>query len=137
MAGEQVREIFAVPGSPLDSRARGTKDLLRRGANLCETAQDIIDILEPMIGFEAPRAPLEYCPASALSIYAPPIRPMPIGQVDHARKQLMALLSQVPTSLDDLVRRSNLPISLVMAAMSELEITAQVESTAQGFIQVG
>jgi DNA processing protein len=48
-AADQGREIFAVPGSPLDARAEGTNDLLRQGANLCTRAQDILDVLLPMI----------------------------------------------------------------------------------------
>lgn len=42
---EQGREVFAVPGSPLDPRAEGTNDLLRQGAGLCTRAQDVTDAL--------------------------------------------------------------------------------------------
>lgn len=44
-AAEEGREIFAVPGSPLDPRAEGTNDLLRNGASLCTGAQDVVDAL--------------------------------------------------------------------------------------------
>jgi DNA processing protein len=68
-AAEQGREIFAVPGSPLDPRAEGTNGLLREGATLCTGAHDVIDALRPMIGHsfdppevqegpEEPREPL-------------------------------------------------------------------------------
>ena len=48
-AAEQGREVFAVPGSPLDPRAEGTNALLRQGATLCTSARDVLDILLPMI----------------------------------------------------------------------------------------
>ena len=42
LAAEQGREVFAVPGSPLDARAKGTNDLIRQGAALCEGADDVL-----------------------------------------------------------------------------------------------
>ncbi len=47
---EQGREVFAVPGSPLDPRAEGANDLIRQGATICARSQDILSILEPMVG---------------------------------------------------------------------------------------
>ncbi len=47
-AQEQGREVFAVPGSPLDPRAEGTNDLIRDGALLCARAQDVIDAVAPL-----------------------------------------------------------------------------------------
>lgn len=47
---EQGRDVFAVPGSPLDPRAEGTNDLLHQGATLCRSAQDVIDALRPQLG---------------------------------------------------------------------------------------
>ena len=46
---EQGREVFAVPGSPLDPRCRGCNDLLRNGATLTETADDVIGQLGPLL----------------------------------------------------------------------------------------
>lgn len=48
-ANEQGREVFAVPGSPLDPRAEGTNDLIRQGATLCGSVEDIVRVLAPMI----------------------------------------------------------------------------------------
>lgn len=47
---EQGRDVFAVPGSPLDPRAEGTNDLIRQGATLVTQAEDVIAVLQPMIG---------------------------------------------------------------------------------------
>lgn len=58
-ASEQGREVFAVPGSPLDPRAEGCNDLLRTGATLCAAAADIIDALAPLVaGGVRPRSDL-------------------------------------------------------------------------------
>src|SRR5262249_38889801 len=58
---EQGREVFAVPGSPLDPRSRGCNDLLRNGATLTETAADILTQLGPLLQSEMP-------PRAALSV---------------------------------------------------------------------
>ena len=57
-AAEQGREVFAVPGSPLDPRAEGTNDLLRNGANICTSAEDIIHALAPMLARPVAQAEL-------------------------------------------------------------------------------
>ena len=49
-AGEQGREVFAVPGSPLDPRSAGTNNLLKQGACLVTSARDIVETLAPMLG---------------------------------------------------------------------------------------
>ena len=55
---EQGREVFAVPGSPLDPRCRGANDLLRRGATLTETAEDVLDPARPVGGGGSTAAPV-------------------------------------------------------------------------------
>src|SRR6266852_8524696 len=50
LAAEQGREVFAVPGSPLDPRAEGTNGLLKQGATLVTEAADVIAVLEPIVG---------------------------------------------------------------------------------------
>ena len=54
LAGEQGREVFAVPGSPLDPRARGANSLLRQGATLVEEAADVIDVLDAQASLGEP-----------------------------------------------------------------------------------
>ena len=50
IAAEQGREVFAVPGSPLDPRAAGTNDLIKQGATLTTEASDVINAVEPIMG---------------------------------------------------------------------------------------
>ncbi len=49
-ANEQGREVFAVPGSPLDPRAAGTNDLIKQGATLITSATDVVDAVRPIMG---------------------------------------------------------------------------------------
>ena len=57
---EQGREVFAVPGSPLDPRADGTNDLIRQGATLCAAPEHVIDVLAPILASnEVPRRTAE------------------------------------------------------------------------------
>lgn len=53
-AAEQGREVFAVPGSPLDPRAEGANDLLRQGATLCVSGRDVIEALAPLVAGGVP-----------------------------------------------------------------------------------
>ncbi len=126
LALEQNREVFAVPGSPLDPRARGGNDLLRHGANLCENAEDVIRVLQGQFaddarGFEAPgRLPLFDA--------APVATQMAPAEDDIARvaRQLSGLITAVPVSRDDLVRLVAVPSPIVFAALAELEIAGIV-----------
>ena len=54
LALEQGREVFAVPGSPLDPRAEGTNSLIKQGATPVTEADDIVSVLRPIIGAELP-----------------------------------------------------------------------------------
>jgi DNA processing protein len=124
--GQEIgREIFAVPGSPLDPRARGGNDLIRQGAMLVETAADILDnlplepaVLRPRLsGFSEPNAS-SYEPRTASD-------PMP-----NAVSEILSLLSPEPTLVDDLVRHCHLTPSVTMAVLLELELAGRVETLA-------
>ena len=95
LAAEQGREVLAVPGSPLDPRAKGTNDLIRQGAALCEGVEDVLRTLEGFSGLrEPPRG------------YSPP--PPDLGDDDPAaqalRARVRALLSPTPVARDEIVR---------------------------------
>lgn len=130
LAQEANREIFAVPGSPLDQRCRGTNDLIRQGAHVTESAEDVIANLpdDPRRTGLA-RTPLFARDSEALREENGPW-PGPCGpEIDIAAAQtnLLGLLSPSPTDLDDLVRRSGLSASAVSAALMQLELALKVE----------
>lgn len=156
-ANEQGREVFAVPGSPLDPRAEGTNDLLRDGATLCASVEDVIEALGKQI--EAPRsAPdllFEAQPTDPgdeplweeldlSEVAAPPAAPhvpRQSGLVDDGvslpaaatpdttdtRAKILSLLGPSPVSVDELVRTSAVPARDVRSVLLELELAGRLE----------
>jgi DNA processing protein len=140
---EQGREVFAVPGSPLDPRAEGTNDLIRQGATLCGTADDVVSALEPLIasGFHdgvGLREGIADDDASLLQAEFPwgsGDRESDSGQGAEsdgpagnlAIDPVLALLSPSPIGVDELVRLSGLPIRVVQTTLLELEIAGRLE----------
>ena len=139
LAQEAGREVFAVPGSPLDPRARGSNDLIRQGAQITETAADILDNLPDHPDREGlaraplfarprvPAAPAGPVPDPADPRGVPPGDPPPEILAD-ARSRLVALLGPAPTAVDDLLRRCQLPPAAALAALLELEIAGRIET---------
>ncbi len=118
-AGEQGREVFAVPGSPLDPRAEGTNGLLKQGATLITEAADVIAVLEPILGrgIDLPaQEPEHEMPG------APDSEPG-----DDERSCIIALLGPTPVAMDDLVRLSQTSPAVVRTVLLELEIAGRLE----------
>ena len=126
LAIEADRELFAVPGSPLDPRCRGSNDLIRQGAHLVESAEDVLANLP-----NDPRDKgLARSPMFGRAGFAdadPVLHDAPEMDLAGAQEKLFALMSPSPTELDDLVRRSGLPAQSVMAALMQLELAMRVE----------
>jgi len=129
LAGEQGREVFAVPGSPLDPRAEGTNGLLKQGATLVTEAADVIAVLEPILGrgFDLP-------PAQEPS---PEELPLHDTEPDEdERSHIIALLGPTPVALDDLVRLSRTSPAIVRAVLLELEIAGRLERHGGGLVSL-
>ncbi|GAC1342238.1 MAG: DNA-processing protein DprA [Acetobacteraceae bacterium] len=120
-AAEANRELFAVPGSPLDPRCRGSNDLIRAGAHLTESAADVLANL--------PAYPLAPPAAAARPGLAEWPDEYDGASVDpgHARRRVLESLGFDPTPVDDLVRRCQLSASAVLAALLELELGGRLE----------
>jgi DNA processing protein len=129
MAGEQGREVFAVPGSPLDPRAEGTNGLLKQGATLVTEAADVIAVLEPILG-----RGLELPPARepAQEELGPPEH----EPADDERSRIIALLGPTPTAIDDLVRLSHTSPAIVRTVLLELEIAGRLERHGGGLVSL-
>lgn len=121
IAGEAGREVMAVPGSPLDPRARGGNGLLKAGATLIEDVADALAALRP---FAVPS------PSRAAVRAASPAVP------DHAPAeaagQLLSLLSPAPVAVDELVRLSGLAPAEVAALLTDFELEGRVVRHAGG-----
>ena len=124
---EQGREVFAVPGSPLDPRSRGCNDLLRNGATLTETAGDIIGQLGPLLHGASP-PPRRPPAARELPLPPPPPAPRPRGvDGDDAFDLLLEKLSPTPVAVDELVRQCQLSAAAVATLLLELELAGRIE----------
>ncbi len=124
LAAEQGREVFAIPGSPLDPRAGGTNRLLKSGATLVTAAADVIEALRPML--EQPRDSQMEAPEG-------PAGPLEAPE-DSARARILELLSPVPTALDDLVRLSKASAADVQVVLLELELAGRLERQRGGLV---
>ena len=123
-AGEQGRDVFAVPGSPLDPRSAGANGLLRDGAILTETADDILQVLQPGLR-EAPGGAEPSVPPPDSNAEAP--RGAADAVIADARRSLADCLSPAPTPVDDLVREFGDDPATVAAALLELELAGRLE----------
>jgi DNA processing protein len=121
LAAEQGREVLAVPGSPLDPRAKGTNDLIRQGAALCEGADDVLRALEGLRGFREPAG--DRFDGGGFS-----------DPDDALRERVAALLSPTPVSRDELVRATGAPAPAVFAALVELSLAGRAELLPGGMV---
>lgn len=125
MAGEQGREVFAVPGSPLDPRSAGTNDLIKQGATLVTEAADIIQAVGPILERPLPlslREPDE-------DLFAP-------DPEHHDRAQILSLLGPTPVSIDDLIRISGLSPAVLRTVLLELELAGRLERHGGGMVSL-
>ncbi|MBI1211036.1 MAG: DNA-protecting protein DprA [Alphaproteobacteria bacterium] len=113
IAGEQGRDVFAVPGSPLDPRARGTNGLLRQGAILTESAEDVLTALQSTLEphAEPPRAVLWQPNADEIS---------------GLRREILNRLGPSPVEIDELVRQIGSLPAAVAAALLDLEFEGKI-----------
>jgi DNA processing protein len=124
LALEAGREVFAVPGSPLDPRSQGSNDLIRRGAILTETAEDVLAQLPTGaddFSFQQ-RAPSEMPELEEEQAPSP-------EEAARIRAALSIILGPTPTSVDDLLRHCQFTTrAALVATLLDLELGGFVES---------
>ena len=128
LALEQGREVFAVPGSPLDPRAEGSNSLLKQGATLVTTAEDVIEVLRPILGQPLDGRTTEVAPAPPT-----PAAPEP-GPAE--RNRIVELLGPTPISIDDLVRLAGQSAALVRIVLLELEVAGRLQRHGGGLVSL-
>jgi len=127
LALEQGREVFAVPGSPIDPRSEGTNRLLKQGATLVTEASDIVAVLRPIIG-RLPDLPAEEPDMPVSEPMAEPGR--------DERNRIIALLGPTPVAIDDLIRISGSTPAIVRMVLLELEIAGRLERGGGGMVSL-
>lgn len=120
LAGELGRLVFAVPGSPLDPRAEGANMLLKDGAIVTTSAEDVISALKPLGGDAVTPPPRQYAlfePEETLSL--PPD--------DDQRARILSLLGPAPVDVDDIIAHSGIAPAQVFLAILELDLAKRIE----------
>ena len=117
LSSEQGREVFAIPGSIHNPMARGCHRLIRQGAKLVETVDDILEEIAPHIATHKPRA-------SAAT---------PSNNAAH--EKILAALGDDITSFDTLLDRSGLDLEALNSALLALELSGHVATTPGGGYQ--
>jgi DNA processing protein len=127
LAAEQGREVMAVPGSPLDPRHRGTNQLLRDGATLVETADDVRSALGPLGAVPKP-SPARPAPRRAPAPQPPrPPRPATTATAGDLLDRLQERLGPEPLLVDELIRQCHASTAEVQQALLELELDGRLE----------
>ncbi|WEK59115.1 MAG: DNA-processing protein DprA [Candidatus Brevundimonas phytovorans] len=121
LANEQGRDVFAVPGSPLDPRSKGPNELLRQGAILCEGLEDVERAFSTLRTLREPPG-------------ASPFDGVPEDLDEALIEQVAALLSPVPTPRDELARALDLPVGVVAAALLELNLAGRASLLPGGLV---
>jgi DNA processing protein len=123
IAAEQGREVFAVPGSPLDPRAAGTNDLIKQGATLTTEAADVFQAVEPIM--ERP-----------LALREPDEDPLASEPDAGDRARIIDLLGPTPVLLDDLIRMAGASPATVRTVLLELELAGRLERHGGGLVSL-
>ena len=119
LAGEQGRDVLAVPGFPGDPRAQGPNSLIKDGAILVQNAEDILESLQPagLYKLEEKRH-LDFQPNAG----------QPAGGIsDDMRQSLIENISFTPVAVDELVRTCQLNIGQVHEILLELELAGRLD----------
>jgi DNA processing protein len=128
LALEQGREVFAVPGSPLDPRSEGCNSLLKQGATLVTEAEDVIAVLRPILGQPLDRMTPEDEPAASSPPAAEP--------GSEERNRIVSLLGPTPVSIDDLVRLAGRSPATVRIVLLELEVAGRLQRHGGGLVSL-
>lgn len=142
MAAEQGREVFAVPGHPLDPRAEGTNKLLKGGATIATSAADILEALAPQLAGSA-QGLAERMVAAAPELMAAANSEIDVAQdpdttgsprdasaadrPEAIQAALLAALGPAPISIDELARATGLPMRTLQGALLELTLAERIE----------
>lgn len=120
LAADQGREVFAIPGSPMDPRSRGANNLLRQGAVLTESADDVLQVLR-----QSAQTPL--MDRKGPEFQGKGTATADEREVDTARAGIAVALGPVPVTVDEIVRNCQFSPAAAMAALLELELAGRLE----------
>ena len=126
LANEAGRIVLAVPGSPLDPRSAGTNNLIREGATLITSIDDIVEALRP-ISSEQEEFLFDISePKEDESAWESEGFPVSVKPNDELRDQIISALSPTPVEVDDIVRFTDAEIGQVQLVLLELSLAGRL-----------
>lgn len=129
LALEQGREVFAVPGSPLDPRSKGANSLIRDGAHLLEEPKNIFDVLN-----QIQNAPLQEVKKSFFQDVS--ASEVADDTLTEARGEIVKSLSPTPVLIDEIIRQCQMSASIVQTVLLELELAGRLERHSGGRVSL-
>lgn len=126
LAGEAGREVMAIPGSPLEARSHGCNYLIREGAVLVQSPDDVVELLSGFAGQ----------PRSSFRESAPTFDFDPGELADAEPAEVAGLLTTAPVAVDELIRQSGDSPSAVQLALLELEVAGRLQRHAGGRVSL-
>ena len=147
LAADQGRDVFAIPGSPLDPRSEGTNFLIRDGAHMVTKPEDMLEILNSMRNIPLSDVSSEFDRFGAEQ-GALPFPPVAEKDMESLRKKILGMLGHDPADIDDVIRAAGASPAIVLTALLELELAGLVErqpgnkvnligDTQEGFLNAG
>jgi len=125
-----LRLVFAVPGSPLDPRCHGTNSLLKEGAIITTSSDDVLEALAPLSRMETPCSSVVVEPEKGDGGRAllPPD--------DSERALIVSALGPTLVEVDDIIRHTELSASVVYLVLLELDLAGRLDWHAGGLISI-
>ncbi|MBY0545299.1 MAG: DNA-processing protein DprA [Gammaproteobacteria bacterium] len=131
LAGEQGREVFAIPGSIHNLQARGCHQLIKQGAILVENVADIVEVIQPLL-----RRQLDLGFESSPDILQPVSSPSQSENIDKALVSLLNNIGYEPTPIELLIERSGQKTETLLVALMQLELGGYIESSGAGYTRL-
>lgn len=126
LAAEQGREVFAVPGFVREETSRGTNALIKEGAALIESAEDVIESLRPQLD-----------PSMRVQLRQPHVEKNARDNFGIQERLVYDALSYEPKTVDRIAEETHVAVSIVMAALLSLELLKRVRQlSGQGYIRL-
>ncbi|MFN4039084.1 MAG: DNA-processing protein DprA [Erythrobacter sp.] len=130
LAGEAGREVMAIPGSPLDSRSLGCNQLIREGAVLVQTPDEVIEVLQSFTG--TPRSSFRVADDAGGFDYAE----LAHAETGEGADAIAGLVSSAPVSIDELVQQSGASAAAVHLALLEMELAGEILRDHSGLVRL-
>lgn len=121
LAAEQGREVFAIPGSIYNVQARGCHALIKNGAKLVETVEDILEELFPLLNSQLDLTPFDVLSSKSQI------------KLDKNQANVLKYVSFEPTTIESIIAHSGITYDVILTALMQLELNGYIVATLAGY----